>query len=59
MIIYEIKISLLVLLLKIRKYLSIVSFPRVVMSAFIGFILYFRQDLGCVIVRSISVNQQI
>ena len=42
----------MVVLLNFLKYLRSVLFPKIVVSAFVGFVLYLRHDLSCVMTGS-------
>ena len=45
-------ISFIVVLLNFRKYRRSVSFPKTVLSAFAGFVLYLCHDFSCLITGS-------
>ena len=44
--------SLIVVLLNFQKYRSSVSFPKIVVSAFTGLVLYLCHDFSCLITES-------
>ena len=45
-------LPLMVVLLNFLKYLSSVLFPKIVVSAFVGFVLYLCHDLSCLMTES-------
>ena len=51
--------SLIVVLLNFRKYRRSVSFPKIVVSAFTGLVLYLCHDFSCLISNLFLVNSKL